>query len=186
VNVRRLGTIAASLALTVGVTGCHGKAHPHVADNEGIYVDAGPITYQVQLSRPLNQYNTEDKEYLNGIPAGTAPPNKDEEWFAVFLWAKNQAKAPQTTTGNFDIVDTQGTVYKPISIEASVNPFAWTPQPLTPSETQPQPDNLAATSPTQGEELLFKINNSAYANRPLTLEIRGGTQELLATVSLDL
>jgi hypothetical protein len=34
--------------------------------------------------------------------------------------------------------------------------------------------------------LLFKIGNSAYANRPLTLEILGSSDQKLATISLDL
>ena len=35
-----------------------------------MYVDAGPITYQLQISRQLNQYATEDSQYLAGLPAG--------------------------------------------------------------------------------------------------------------------
>ena len=32
--------------------------------NNGVYVDAGPVTYQLQISRELNQYAVEDRQYL--------------------------------------------------------------------------------------------------------------------------
>jgi hypothetical protein len=169
----------------VSLTACGQKlGHPTAADNEGFYVDAGPITYQVQLSRELNPYSQEDRQYLVGINA--AAPKPDEEWFAIFLWAKNQTKSAQTTTDSFDIVDTQGNTYYPIAINPQVNPYAWTTQTLKPLQSEPSPDTTALFGPTQGAELLFKINISAYSNRPLTLEIHAPGQASPSTVSLDL
>jgi hypothetical protein len=188
VSLRRIPILAASAVLALGMTACHKEAHPHTADNEGFYVDAGPITYQVQLSRELSPYDIEDKEYLNGIPAGTPAPKPDEEWFGIFPWAKNQSGSTQTTpdSSSFDIVDTQGRHYQPVPIDPTVNPYAWTSETLKPGATEPLRSSLASTGPTQGQEVLFKINVSAYANRPLILEIRGPAQQVLATVSLDL
>jgi hypothetical protein len=184
-SARRLLVLALGLALALALSACGNKqSHPTVADNEGFYVDAGPITYQVQLSRELNQFSIEDKGYLNG--ASATPPKPDEEWFAIFLWAKNQTKSVQTTTGSFDIVDTQGNKYYPVPINPQVNPLAWTAQPLQPLGTEPAADTLASFGPTQGAELLFKINISAYSNRPLTLEINAPGQSSPSTVSLDL
>jgi len=174
-----------SLALPLAACG-HKQAHPHAGDSEGVYVDAGPVTYQVQLSRELSPYNVEDQQYLRGLPSGTLGPRPDEEWFAIFLWAKNQSRSPATTASSFDIVDTQGTKYVPLAINPTVNPFAWTPQSLKPLGTEPSPDSVAAFGPTQGSELLFKINTSAYSNRPLTLEIRGPAQQLWGSITLDL
>jgi len=37
----------------------------------------------------------------------TAAPTATQLWYGVFLWAKNQTSQAQTTTDNFDIVDTQ-------------------------------------------------------------------------------
>jgi hypothetical protein len=187
-RLRRLPILVSSAVLALGVTACHKEAHPHTADNEGFYVDAGPITYQVQLSRELSPFNIEDKEYLNGVAAGTPQPKPDEEWFAIFLWAKNQTKSAQTTPDptSFDIVDTQGIHYQTVPIDPSTNPYVWTSETLKPGATEPATSSLASTGPTQGQELLFKINVSAYANRPLILEIRGPAQQVLATVSLDL
>lgn len=182
---RRLGALLSGLTLAFGLAACgHKESHPTVADNEGVYVDAGPVTYQVQLSRELNPYATEDKAYIAGVQ--TPAPKPDEEWFAVFLWAKNSNEYNVTTTDSFDITDTQGNKYYPVQINPTVNPFAWTPQTLEPQGTEPGADTVAASGPTQGKELLFKLNISAYSNRPLTLEIYAQGQSTPSSVSLDL
>jgi hypothetical protein len=187
VSARRFWTLPCGLLLALGLAACGNKqAHPSVADNEGFYVDAGPITYQVELSRELNPFNIEDHGYLSGLPASATPPKPDEEWFAIFLWAKNQTGSNQTTASSFDLVDTQGNKYTPIAINSAVNPYAWTALTLKPSATEPAPNSTASEGPTQGSELLFKLNTSAYANRPVSLEILGQSQQVLATVSIDL
>ncbi|MGZ4174069.1 MAG: hypothetical protein ACXVQR_06285 [Solirubrobacteraceae bacterium] len=175
------------LALTLGACG-HKEAHPHYADTEGVYVDAGPITYQVQLSRELNPYNVEDQEYLRGLPRGTTAPRPDQEWFGVFLWATNQSGRTAATADPtaFDIIDTRGTIYQPILLDPIANPFAWISRVLRPNGTQPSPESIAFYGPTQGDLLLFKINTSAYSNRPLLLRIHGPGRQVRATVSLDL
>lgn len=182
---RRLVVLLSGLVLALGLSACgHKLSHPTVADTEGVYVDAGPLTYQVQLSRELNPYATEDKQYVAGAQA--SPPKPDEVWFAVFLWAVNSTKSAATTTDSFDIIDTQGNKYYPVQIHAAVNPFAWTAQTLEPRGTEPGVDTIASLGPTQGKELLFKINISAYSNRPLTLEIYAQGQSTPSSVSLDL
>ena len=45
---------------------------------------------------------------------------------------------------------------------------------------------MAYYGPTQGGELLFRINDSAYSNRPLTLEIHAAGQAQPSMISLDL
>jgi hypothetical protein len=185
------------VALVLGLAACGAKqshsaagqgTRVNVADanNNGGYVDAGPVTYQLQVSRELNQYSTEDSQYVAGLPAGTTQPTSTQEWYGVFLWAQNQTSQPQVTTDNFDIVDTQGNTYYPIRLNPAMNPYAWTTQTLQPLGTEPGPDTTAASGPTQGGLLLFKLGDSAYANRPLTLEIRGPSSQLWATISLDL
>ena len=155
-----------------------------VADNEGVYVDAGPLSYQVQLSRELNPYSTEDRQYLVGT--NVAPPKPDEFYFAVFMWAKNEGPHPAVTSNSFDIVDTQGNRYYPIAINPSINSYAWTSQTLKHLQTEPAADTTASFGPTQGSLLLFKLNISAYANRPLTLQIHSPGEAIPSSVSLDL
>lgn len=181
---RRLLALTLAIAGAALLSACGQKSHPTSADSEGVYVDAGPITYQVQLSRELNPYATEDRQYLNGTTA--PPPAKDQLWFAVFLWAKNQSHSAATTSDSFDIIDTQGTRYYPVAINPQTNPFAWTAQSLAHGQIEPGPDSPGSFSPTQGDELLFKLSNAVYNNRPLTLEIYppGGSKP--STVTLDL
>lgn len=190
-KARRLFILPGLVAVALGLAGCgNNPAHRHSADPEnfGVYVDAGPITYQLEISRELNGYSTEDSQYLRGLPAGTTAPTPQEEWFAVFMWAWNQTKhaAPTATLNDFDIVDTQGNMYHPENIDPALNPYQWTSQVLQPRGTEPAPDTTAFFGPTQGQVLVFKINNSAYANRPLTLQIRGGaSHQVEATIPLD-
>lgn len=186
-RARRFRIFALALPLVLGLSACGARGGKStVADSEGFYVRAGQITYQVEISRQLNPYNVEDKAYLSGLPSGTMAPKPDEMWFAVFLWAKNQSKTAATTSDSFDITDTQGNTYQPIQINSSVNQFAWTSRLLQPLGTEPVPDSPAYFGPTQGAELLFKINVSAYANRPMTLDIHAPGQPQPSRVELDL
>jgi hypothetical protein len=184
-------TIAATGVVALGLTACgHKESHPTTADNEGVYVDAGPLTYQVQLSRELNPYSVEDHEYLSGVSAPPTTPS--QMWFAIFVWAKNNTKTSHDTApmASFDIVDTEAHIYYPIGIDASINPYAWTSQALKPQGTEPVPDSTAYFGPTQGAELLFKLpisgETSVYANRPLALEIHVPGQPNPSRISLDL
>lgn len=194
---RALPAVAGVTALAILIGGCGGATNRRAAgnvapkigvassNNDGVYVDAGPITYQLQVSRQLNPYATEDSQYLVGVP-GARSLRPDELWYGVFLWAKNQQKVPESTTGNFLIEDTQGNRYYPLAINHSVNPYVWTSQQLAPGGIQPGPDTTASFGPTQGELLLFKLTSAVYDNRPLTLKILGPARQLWGTISLDL
>lgn len=155
-------------------------------DNDGVYVDAAGVTYQLQVSRQLNQYSVEDSQYLTGLPPGTPNPTPDQLWYGVFLWAKNQSNQPLAVTDTFTIVDTQGNTYTPIAINPELNPYAWRPAVLAPSASEPAAATTANEGPTQGGLLLFKLNNAVYANRPLTLFIHPRGTAKPAEISLDL
>jgi hypothetical protein len=189
VNARRPLILVCALVLALGVAACGGSTPGNVADanNNGAYVNAGHMTYQLQVSRQLNEYLTEDSQYVKGLPAGVSPNlPADEMWYGVFLWAKNQTNAPLTTTDNFKIVDTQGDTYYPLRLNTALNPFAWTAQTLRPGAVQPDPETIAGQGATQGGLLLFKVNTNVYSNRPLTLFILGSSDQKLASISLDL
>jgi hypothetical protein len=188
VGLRNLSWAACLLGTVLALTACGKSSHPPTSENNGVYINAGPITYQLQVSRELNQYATEDHQYLTGLTASEASLTGTQEWYAVFLWAKNQTDKTQTPSTNFDIIDTQGKHYYPVAVNPQANPYAWTAHPLTPGEIEPGPDTTASFGPTQGALLLFKLDASVYDNRPLTLEIRGPspTRKLWATIALDL
>jgi hypothetical protein len=102
----------------------------------------------------------------------------------VFLRAFNKAHEDRKTADSFDIRDTQGNVYHPVPVDPAANQYIWTAQTLRPLGTEPAPDTTASFGPTQGGLILFRLNTSVYANRPLTLDIHSGSKT--ATISLNL
>ena len=103
-NVRRLWILACALVVALAVAAC-GSSHRATRHdpagtlgghevgyeiNDGSYIQAGPITYQLQISRELNPYSVQDAWYIKGLPAGFPPPTANQLWYGVFLWAKNQ------------------------------------------------------------------------------------------------
>lgn len=199
-KLRRLWIAAAALALVLAVTGCATSSYStqhhaggqlsglDVADsnNNGSYVQAGGITYQLQISRQLNPYGTEDSQYIRGLPSGFAQPTSQQLWYGVFLWAKNQWHRPYKTTDNFVIQDTQGNKYTPVTLNPAENPFAWTAQWLAPGQIEPGQDTAPSQVFSRGRLVLFKLNQSIYDNRPLTFYILSSSGKRLASISLDL
>ena len=110
----RVWILVCALGLAVGLSACGQESDPPSGENDGVYVNAGPITYQLQVSRALNQYTVEDRQYLAGLPAGEAALTPNQLWYGVFLWAKNQTSEPHETADTFKIVDTEGNPYYPI------------------------------------------------------------------------
>jgi hypothetical protein len=206
VKLRRLVIAApATAALAFAVTGCATSSYNtkqqtpamrkadkltghEVADdeNDGAYVSAGALTYQLEISRELNQYGTEDKQYIHGLPKGYTQPNSQQLWYGVFMWAKNQTNKTHTTTDNFSIEDTQGDKYYPVKLDPKDNPFAWHSQALAPGTTEPGQDTAAAQFYTGGKILLFKLPTTIYNNRPLTLYINNASGKAIGKISLDL
>jgi hypothetical protein len=187
VSARRLAILVCALGLALGLGACGQVSQPSSSDNDGVYVDGGPITYQLQISRELNPWATEDKQYLVGLPSGVTATGltPNQLWYGVFLWAKNQTKQTQVTSDNVDIEDTQGDHYYPLRLDTAINQWAWTAQTLQPSGIEPGPDTTASFGPTQGGLLLFKLPTTVYSNRPLTLQIHPA-QGKTAGISLDL
>jgi hypothetical protein len=182
--MRKVLLLALSLLV---VAGCGEKSdYTRIAETEGIYVDAGNLVYQVQISRFLNPGNIDDFEYLQGLPAGTdraAPPG--ETWFGVWMRVKNYTDDTITPTSGFKIVDTEENEYEPIVLD-DTNVFRYNPLPLGPDNVLPRPDSAAASGPIQGSLILFKLKVESLQNRPLVLEIDGGSPEQSAEVDLDL
>jgi hypothetical protein len=178
--------LALALSLALGACGKVGKpSYDATAENNGTYVQLGTIYYQLQISRELNPFSTEDHQYLAGLAPGSGP-SANQIWYGVFLWAINDTHQTRQTANTFQIVDTQGDTYKPVPLNPSVNQYAWTSQSLDHLGTEPGPASTASFGPTQGGLVLFKLPTSVYANRPLTLQIYAPGQSHPATISLDL
>lgn len=158
------------------------------SNNDGAYIEAGGMTYQLQISRVLNPWGAEDSQYFKGLPKGVSAFHikPDQLWYGVFLWAKNQHHYKITTADNFEIVDTIGTVFHPVKLNPSLNPFAWNPRALAYGDTEPSQDSIASQFFTGGKLVLFKLNTAIYDNRPLTLFILSPSGRRLGSISLDL
>ena len=182
----RFSLAVAVVAFAAFSAGCGNQVETRtVAATEGPYLDLGDLQYQVQISRYLNVNDVEDATYLSGLPANTAQPTGDETWFGVFMRVRNSTDEALAPANDFEIVDTQDNVYRPIPLDPKVNPFAYVADPIPPQSMLPAEDSIASEGVIkQGALLLFKIKTDSLQNRPLILRFRkgSGTQ---ATVDLD-
>jgi hypothetical protein len=134
------------------------------------YLNVGPLIYEVQISRELNPWNSEDNYYLQGLTPAQRQLHLGEEWFAVFMQVYNKTSTPHPIATDLTISDTEGITYKPL-VPASDNDFAYRDQTVPGNGQVPRPNTPAANGPTQGAVLLYKIKVISLDNRPLTLKI---------------
>jgi hypothetical protein len=176
-RLRKLPPVVLAL-LAVLLLGACGDSHTHVstgtyAGESGAsapYLNLGPLTYQVQLSRQLNPNNSEDAAYLAGVPPAQRLLASDQEWFGVFIQVFNNTSQPHFAATNLTIVDTEGNVYAPVPLDPR-NEYAYRGG-LVPAEKQlPELDTTAAFGPTQGLLLLFKIHIVSLDNRPILFKV---------------
>jgi hypothetical protein len=154
------------------LTGCSLKRELKTG-REGQGIKVGGVTYNVYITRQLNPHDAEDSTYTQG-------ENADVPGFylyGVFLTACNDNdNGPRLTpTTDFSIQDTQGDRFLPLTLPKT-NIFAYRPKPLAKKSCVPSAGSIAATSPTAGALLIFKVPVIAVENRPLKLEIRSGAE----------
>ncbi len=186
-KLRRLAaTTAVALAATTSLAACGGSEEkPTAGKTEGVYVNTGNLAYQVQISRQLNASDFEDRDYLVGLPAGGHTLGPKQEWFGVFVRVFNRTEAPHLSASQFVIRDTTGKEYRPVAIDTNINRVAYKPVPVGAGDQIPVPGSLARENLTQGGLILFRVNNSSYASRPLELNITPPDGGQPATVDLD-
>ena len=182
-SLRRPGSaaivcVACALA-AVAMTGCQKRSSAIGREGQGIKV-AG-VTYNVYITRQLNPYDAEDSAY-------TAGENADVPgyyFYGVFLTACNENEhGPKLRpTTNFAIHDTQGDRFTPLALPKT-NVFAYRPKPLAKKSCVPSVGSIAASGPTAGALLIFKVPVIAVENRPLRLEIQSQGQSHL--IELDI
>jgi hypothetical protein len=175
------------LVVMLGLSAC-GSRQDRItrSETEGNYLDVGSLQYQVQVSRQLNPFDTEDRSYLVGVPNAARVLAPNETWFGVFMRVENSTKHPEPVAGDYEIVDTQGHIFRPITIGPD-NVFAYRPnQLLAGRSVLPDPASLAGNSPIRGSLVLFRLTLDALANRPLELRIKNPTLPTEeAVVNLD-
>ncbi len=180
---RLLATTAVAVATATSLAAC-GDEETTQGRDEGTYVTAGDLQYQVQISRQLNVNDFEDRDYLLGLPPAESRLSNGQEWFGVFVRVFNRTKGDHESASQFVIRDTTGKEYTPVTLDTKVNRTAYSPAVVHGGDQIPVPGSLARDNLAQGGLLLFKVNNSTYDSRPLELDItspEGGT----ATVDLD-
>jgi hypothetical protein len=183
--MRRLVVLAVA-ALALAGAGCGTEENRTTAETEGIYLDINGLKYQLQLSRYLNGRDIEDREYLIGLPEGTAPPDGDETWFGVWVRVENDADDARPAATTWEIHDTQENIYRPIPIDTELNPFAFEPGTMIPGQTiWPISSSAAGQGPIQGSLLLFKVKADSLQNRPLELKFNNGGGSTTGTYDLD-
>jgi hypothetical protein len=181
---RRLLAVALSLALVAGLTACGNKQSKTLkADTEGIYIDLGDLKYQVEISRPLNAADPEDREYLKGV---TTQLGTEDLWFAVFVRVENDTTKLRHPATQFDITDTLNNVFNPVPIDLKSNDFGYNPVSLPAKSLLPNVEAIAAQNSIGGELLLFKMPRQTLDNRPLELKIHDPADfQTYGTVNLD-
>jgi hypothetical protein len=185
--------LSALVALALlALTGC-GDSHSKVTNGtyagesgaNAPYLNVGPLTYEVQLSRQLNPSDTEDAAYLQGLSPSQRALTPQQEWFGVFVQVYNENSISEPAANSLTIADTQGIVYTPLETAAS-NQFTYRGGEVPPKGRLPVPDSIAAAGPTQGALLLFKIQIASLDNRPLKLTIvNPADSSQTATAELD-
>lgn len=176
-RLRKLPLIALVLLATIAFAAC-GDSHTKVstgtyAGESGAnapYLDVGPLVYEVQLSRELNSYDTEDASYLQGLSPEQRKLKPGQEWFGVFLQVYNNNSQALPAATELTITDTQGNRYIPI-VPGATNQFAYRAGTVPGKARLPMLDTIASQAPTQGAMLLFKIQTVSLDNRPLKLTI---------------
>ncbi len=187
--LRRTAALALVAASCFGVAACGQEDNKTqqgqlaAAESEALYVDLDGLKYQVQLSRQLNPRDAEDADYFRNLPVGEATLPKGQVWFGVFMRVENDGKSSVPSAREFEIEDTQGNVFEPLS---SPNTFAYRPESIPGGGFLPNPERLQAYAGTQGSLLLFKIPYSSLDNRPLELAIKDPNDtRRAARVALD-
>jgi hypothetical protein len=183
--MRRLLVISAALMCAILVAGCGNKEETITrAATEGIYLDLDDLKYQVQISRYMNPNDVEDRSYLIGLPESTPEPAGDETWFGVFIRVQNSTDEAIAPANDFEIVDTQENVYRPVPLDTNINPFAYKPDPVAPKGLIPEVGSVASEGTIQGSLLLFKVKTESLQNRPLEFRFKRGSGNT-AVVDLD-
>ena len=171
-STTRLGAIlATAVAIVAGVllSGCDTAPENanQVTEGQGMKLD--DLLFNVQITRELNPFDTEDKAYL----VGQKPLGPDQYYLGVFMRIDNEGDTSSQVPTDMSVVDTVGDTFKPLP---SSSLFALKlGDTLHAGDQLPEGESVAANGPIQGSMVLFRIDSSAIQDRPLTLHITTST-----------
>jgi hypothetical protein len=165
---RRLVAIAlcmlTALAFAGALSAC-GNDEQETEAAEGEPIEIAGLEYNVQITRFLNPDDTEDSEYLVGMP----PPPPGKNYLGVFLVITNPTDEARPSASNFVVTDTLDNEY---DLLESASPYALDVGSDVPGDGQlPNVDSTAGTGPNQGSLLIFEVDDSVSDNRPLKMHI---------------
>lgn len=174
---RKIALLALAVAAALALSAC-GSSHTRVttgtyageSGKNAPYLNVGPLIYEVQLSRELNPYNSEDAAYLADLSESERKLEPGQEWFGVFMQVYNNTGQEHPAASDITITDTQNNTYTPLTIGEG-NEFAYKAAAVPAKGQIPAAGTIAADGPTQGSLLLFKIQIVSLDNRPLELKI---------------
>src|SRR3989442_823390 len=112
-STTRLGAIAAAVvAIAAGVvlSGCDTSPEnaDQVSEGQGIKID--DLLFNVQITRELNPFDTEDKAYL----VGKKRLGPDEYYLGVFMRVQNEGDTSVQVPTDLSVVDTVGDTFRPL------------------------------------------------------------------------
>ena len=189
-RLRRPLTVLVALLASGGLAACGNHPDENApivrAETEGLYLNIGDLNYQVQISRQLNPYDTQDKSMLVDIPPAEQGLRPDQVWFGVFMRVQNETGAPRLPANDIEIVDTQENVFRPLVIGPH-NPFAYrSAVPVPALDVMPIQDTPTFNTAIRGAMILFKVTLQSLTNRPLELKIQSRTgRRQLGIIDLD-
>jgi hypothetical protein len=168
--------VLALIGLAGLVSGCGDEETTSVQEGEPL--ELGDVAYNIQITRELNRFSTEDAAYLQGAPH----LRRGQEYLGVFMQVTNQGDEAAVVPDPIRIVDTRGNTYE---LARYSNDWTLDPgTPIEPGETVPSAETVAKNGPVEGSLILFVIDEEANENRPLTLEIPGPDE--VGEIVLDL
>jgi hypothetical protein len=176
-RLRKLPLVAMALLAVLALGAC-GDSHTKVttgtyageSGQNAPYLDVGPLVYEVQISRQLNPFDTEDAAYLRGLAPTQRQLAPGQEWFGVFMQVYNHTSRDLPAASELTVTDTQGNAYSPI-VPDQTNEFAYRGGLVPASGQLPVPNSVGSFGPTQGALLLYKIQSVSLDNRPLEFKI---------------
>ena len=175
-----IAALACALAALLAA-GCD-SGRPEGVAREGLAEEVAGLDYNVFITRELNLRDAEDRDYYHGPEA---PPGF--ALYGVFVQVCNEGHGYKYPDVEFILEDNQGNEFHPLPLGKG-EVFAYRAKRLATDSCIPEPGSAAASGPTAGALLVYKLPNSTLENRPLELVIEappGSEKPRRAVIQLD-